>query len=403
MLRLAFRNLLRQRARTAITLTAVAFGVMGLVLSGGFVRDVFFQLAEALIHSQSGHLQISRLGFFDSGTRSPERFLISDVEPALEKIRSMPRVDDAMARVNFSGLLSNGRRDLAIVGEGVEALRERRLGSFLAIVAGRHLSDADADGILVGAGVADSLQLKPGDPVTLLVSSAGGALNSLDLSVVGVFQSFSKDFDARAVRIGRAAARELLNHAGANTIVVSLKETSETEEVAADLRASFSADFYEIKDWRELNDFYEKTVDLYRSQFGALRLIVLILVLLSVANAINMNAFERIGEFGMMMALGNRRAGVFRQVVLEAAMLGAIAATFGVIAAVLVAAAVATVGIPMPPPPNASMGYLAYIRLVPAEVMAAFAVGLVATVLASLFPAWRVCRMPIASALRDVT
>ncbi len=373
---------------------------MGLVLSGGFIRDVFFQLAEALIHSQSGHLQLARAGFFDTGTRSPERFLIDDARPVIARIRSLPQVDGAMARVSFAGLLGNGRRDLAIVGEGVEPDAEARLGSFLSVVAGRQLADSDTGGVMVGAGVAESLRLAPGDRVTLLVSSAGGALNSLDLSVVGVFQSFSKDFDARAVRLGLPAAQELLGHGGANTVVVSLKDTAATDEVAATLRSAFAADGFELRDWRQLNDFYDKTVELYRSQFGALRLIVLVLVLLSVANAINMSAFERVAEFGTQMALGNRRAGVFRQVILEAALLGAAASAVGVVAAVAVAAAVSTVGIPMPPPPNSNMGYLAYVRIVPEEIAAAFAVGLAASVLAAVFPAWRVSRVPIAAALR---
>lgn len=77
MVKLAFRNIFRQRVRTAITLAAITFGVAGLILAGGFVRDIFFQLGEALIHSQSGHLQIVKSGFFTYGSRSPEKFLIA--------------------------------------------------------------------------------------------------------------------------------------------------------------------------------------------------------------------------------------------------------------------------------------------------------------------------------------
>ena len=61
--RLARRNVLRQRTRTAMTLAAIAFGVIGLILSGGFVQDIFIQLGEAVIHSQSGHLQVAKAGF----------------------------------------------------------------------------------------------------------------------------------------------------------------------------------------------------------------------------------------------------------------------------------------------------------------------------------------------------
>ena len=73
MLKLALRSVFRQKVRTLMTLAAIAFGVVGLVLSGGFVQDVFIQLGEALIHSQSGHLQITRAGFFEPRIAHPGR------------------------------------------------------------------------------------------------------------------------------------------------------------------------------------------------------------------------------------------------------------------------------------------------------------------------------------------
>jgi putative ABC transport system permease protein len=81
MLKLAFRNILRHYFRTTMTLAAIAFGVIGLILSGGFSHDVYEQLGEALIHSQSGHIQISKAGFHAKGTRNPERYLLDDQTP----------------------------------------------------------------------------------------------------------------------------------------------------------------------------------------------------------------------------------------------------------------------------------------------------------------------------------
>jgi putative ABC transport system permease protein len=65
MWKLAFRNVLRHKARTGMTLMAIIAGVVGLILSGGFVYDIFAQLGEVLIHSQTGHLQIARSGYFE--------------------------------------------------------------------------------------------------------------------------------------------------------------------------------------------------------------------------------------------------------------------------------------------------------------------------------------------------
>ncbi len=65
MLKIALRNIVRQRARTALTLAAIALGVASLVLSGGFVADILLQLREATIRSQLGHLQIYKQGQFE--------------------------------------------------------------------------------------------------------------------------------------------------------------------------------------------------------------------------------------------------------------------------------------------------------------------------------------------------
>ncbi|GAB4169140.1 MAG: ABC transporter permease [Rhodocyclaceae bacterium] len=401
MLRLALRNIFRQRVRSAMTFAAIVFGVVGLVLSGGFVQDIFIQLAEALIHSQYGHIQINRKGYFEFGSRSPDKYVIADPKTLREALARHPGVTDAMARVSFSGLLNNGKADLSVIGEGVEPDREARLSSHLRIAQGRQLASRDAFGILLGQGVASTLKLAPGDRVTLLLNTSAGALNSLDFEVVGIFQSFSKEFDARAVRVPLEAAQRLLDTQGVNTIVVSLKETGETARAAARIAASVDRGTFEVKAWYELSDFYEKTVALYRQQFGVLRFIILVMVLLSVANSVNMSAFERVGEFGTMMALGNRRGHVFRLIVTENLLLGLIGAAAGVALGVILALIISAIGIPMPPPPNANLGYTAYIRIVPEELAMAFAVGFVATVAASLFPARRVTRIPVVEALRQ--
>jgi hypothetical protein len=67
MWKLALRNVLRHKTRTGMTLLAIIVGVVGLILSGGFVQDIFTQLGEVLIHSQSGHMQVARDGYFEQG------------------------------------------------------------------------------------------------------------------------------------------------------------------------------------------------------------------------------------------------------------------------------------------------------------------------------------------------
>lgn len=399
-IRFALRNIFRQKARSAATLVAIAIGVAGLILAGGFVRDIFFQLGEAIIYAQTGHLQISRQGYREGKTREPERFLINEPEKLKADLAKTPGVESVFARLNFTGVINNGKRDLGIIGEGIEPDAEGKVGAYLNYIAGRPLSGKDKDGIVVGQGVAKSLGLQIGDRVDLVISLSQGAVNTLDFQVIGVFQSFSKEFDSRAVRIPLPAAQSLMDTQGAHLLVSILTKTEDTELVAGALDATYGAKGFEIALWNKMSDFYEKAVDLYDRQFGVLRLIILLMVLLSVANSVNMTLFERTREFGTLLALGDKPGTVFQLIVTESVLLGVIGAGLGIVLGGVAAFVISTIGIPMPPPPNANLGYVAHIRLVPLDMVMAGGIGLVATSLAALLPARRASRMPVVDALR---
>lgn len=401
LVRIALRNVFRHAARTAMTLAAIVFGVAGLIVSGGFIEDVYVQLGEAIVHSQTGHIQVFRRGYLEQGTRHPQKFLIETAPELTTDLARIERVKLATARLNFSGLLNNGQRDLPIIGEGVEPGKEASFATHVRVTQGRLLADTDGFGMMVGAGVAQSLGLSPGERVTLVANTADGALNTVDLELVGVFESFSREFDARAIRIPLTAAQELLGTAGANVVVIALHDTKDTDAVHAEVAAQLDAQELEARHWRQLSDFYDKTVQLYERQFGVLQFIILLMVLLSVANTVNMSAFERLGEFGTMRALGNTRGQIFRLILIENAMLGVIGATLGISAGMLLAVIISAIGIPMPPPPNANLGYTAYIRMDAITVLTAFAIGCTAAALAAIFPARKASAMPVVDALRQ--
>ena len=193
MFKLALRYIFRQKVRSGLILSTIIFGVASLMFSGGFIEDIFVQLREATIHSQLGHIQVYKAGYSTVGRRDPYQYLIADSGKIGRELEQVPQVKEVMVRLNFSGLANNGRADLPIIGEGIEPDKEGRLGSALTVLEGRRLTDGDTYGIVLGQGVAQSLQLAPGGLVTLLATTPDGALNSLEFEVTGVFQSVSRD------------------------------------------------------------------------------------------------------------------------------------------------------------------------------------------------------------------
>ena len=400
MFKLALRNIFRNRMRTALTLAAIVSGVSAIILSGGFVEDVFIQLRESTIRSQLGHMQIFRQGYLEYGRREPSRYLIEQPQNITDAIQAIPHVQSVMTRVTFSGLANNGRADLPIVGEGVEPGKEARLGTATTLVSGRQLKDTDTFGAVVGEGVAAALQLQPGSVLNLMVNTPDGALNTLEFEVVGVFRTFSKEYDDRAVRVAQAAAQELLFTPAIHNVVVLLDDTGVTDEVVAAIESRLEGQGYEVKPWHELADFYNKTVSLYRRQFGALQAIILVMLVLSVASTVNMVVYERTGEFGTLLALGLRRRKVFRLVLIENTLLGLLGGLLGVITGFALAALISHIGLPMPPPPGSNTGYTASIRIVPWVFAAAAITGVLAASVAAILPGRRAATLPVVEALR---
>mgnify|MGYP003417030444 FL=1 len=102
-----------------------------------------------------------------------------------------------------------------------------------------------------------------------------------------------------------------------------------------------------------------------------------------------------------MMALGNQSRHVFHLIMSETLILGSIGASMGILLGVFLAVTISAIGIPMPPPPNADLGYIAQIRIVPSVLLLAFIIGLSATVFAAIVPARKISRLPIVEALRQ--
>jgi len=399
MLKLALRNILRHRMRTALTLCAIGLGVASLILSGGFVQDILLQLREATIRSQLGHVQIYKAGNFASGGQRPFDFLIEKPAEVDAVVRALPQVVAQGKRLNFSGLISNGHGELPILAQGVEPEPEAKIGSAMTFLSGRNLKPTDRSAIVIGEGLASAMKLKIDDSVNLVVNTREGAMNTLDFTIVGVFRTLSKEYDARAVRIALGEAQELTAVTGVSAVVVLLSDADDTARAAAQLKASLPP-AYEVKTWLELADFYNSTVALYERQFAVLQAIIIVMVLLSVANSVNMTLHERTPEFGIMRALGRRGKDVFRLAVLETAVLGVAGAAVGIAAGVLLAVLISLVGISMPPPPNSESGFTAAIRIVPSVVAGAFLLGVVASIVAALLPARHLARIPVVEALR---
>ncbi len=399
-LRIALLNLWRNTSRTSIAVLTVGGGAVAFLLAGGFITWIFHDMREATIHSQLGHIQVVRPGYFEKGIADPYAFLLPAQSELLETIKSTPSVEVATPRLAFSGLVSLGDATVAFIGEGVDPEFERTISKRIAITEGQDLTDNKEFAVILGEGLAKGLGAKVGDSVVLLATAANGNANAVEAKVSGLFSTISKDYDDNALRIPIAVARRLMRVGGATSWVILLKDTGKTEAMVKALSEKTAKSDFEFVPWTHLADFYNKTVVLFSKQVEVVKIIIGLIIVLTISNTQTMSVLERTTEIGTSLAIGLRRSTVLRLFLIEGGLIGVIGGVLGVLIGYGLSLLISYVGIPMPPPPGMVHGFTGEILVTPGLAGDALVMAVVTALLASIAPAWKASRMVIVDALR---
>lgn len=401
----AARNLARNRRRALVALLTVAVSVISLILADGFIQWVFWGMREATIQSQLGHIQVVRPGYLSAGTANPYAYLLPEKLPQRTEIESTPGVKLVAPRLAVTGLISHGETTVAFMADGVDPQKQKEaeLSKALRIVEGRNLRvDAAAREVVLGRGLARSLNVQPDATVALLATTAAGGINAIEVKVAGIFVSTSQAYDDSALHLPIALAQSLLRVDGAHAWLVLLNDTERTDEYLAQFRARFPTESNELEfvPWYQQADFYNKTVALFSQQMNVLRLIISCIIVLSISNILVANVLERTGEIGTLLAIGFKRNKILRLFALEGVLVGFAGASLGLLGGYVLAELISAVGIPMPPPPGMEEGYTGKIRITLSVLMNGFLIAFITTSLAGLYPAWKASRLEIINALR---
>jgi putative ABC transport system permease protein len=399
-IRLAWRNVTRQRRRSLVGIASVAFGVVALLLAAGFIEWIYWAMREDAIRAGLGHVQVVRKGYLDAGQADPFAYLLPAKAPERERLEKWAGVRTVSPRLGFSGLASLGDTTLSFLGEAMDPTREAELAAAVRIEEGAGLSAEHPRDIIMGRGLAANLGAKVGDTVVLLANTQKGGINAVETRVRGLFSTPVKAYDDAALRIPLTTAQELLRVTGAHKWVVLLDSTRATAESAAGMRAALDPARFDVVPWYDQADFYNKTVALFSRQVNVMKLIIALIIVLSISNTQTMSVLERTAEIGTSMALGATRAQTLRRLVLESLMVGVVGGLLGLALGMLLAKAISVVGIPMPPAPGMARGFIAQIRVTWGLAGDALALALVTTLLAGIYPAWKASRMLIVDALR---
>jgi putative ABC transport system permease protein len=403
---LAFRNVFRNRRRTVMTLLMVGGGVAGLLLVGGFFAFMFHGLRESTIRNGLGHIQIFTAEHFERDEVHVLDTGIGNWQNVAAAVHSTGHVLGVAPRIEFYGMLSNGVKSSVFMGSAVQPDAERAMGFNPRIASGRDLSNNTSGDVeaLVGIGVAKSMSVKVGDGLTILAVTADGALNGIDVQIVGIVNTGFKDLDDRYLRITLPSAQRLLQTDRVTNLVVGLDQTENTDKVAAALLPKLDGlgRPMAIRKWIELAAYYKQVRTLFSGIFLFLGVIVFFMVLMASVNTLLMAMFERTREIGTMLAMGTPRRWIVALFMVEATLTGVFGAVAGVLLGNLLGIALNASGLHLPPPPGTDVPMAFRVLHVPGLMVGSSLLVVFSLALASILPAIRASRLQIAEALAHV-
>jgi putative ABC transport system permease protein len=380
--------------------------VVCLLLAGGYFGFMTRGLRESTINDGLGHIQIFTADHF---RRDEVRVLDTGIEnwrQVAANVSTGGHVRGVAPRIEFYGMVSNGTKAAGFMGSGVDPAAEKSLGFVSRIVSGRDLDVKPTGEVeaLIGVGLAKSMNVNVGDGLTLLAMTSDGALNGVDVQIVGLTNSGVAAMDARSLRVTLPAAQRLLQSDRVTNLVVGLDATENTDKVAAELapRLRGLPQQMELKKWIDLATYYKQVSTMFNGIFLFMGVIVFFMVLMSSVNTLLMSMFERTREIGTMLAMGTPRGWIVALFVLEATLLGVMGAVAGVVGGNLIGMLLNASGLHMPPPPGYTVPIPFKVLHLPAQMIGSSILVIVSLAIASILPAVRASRLQIAEALAHV-
>lgn len=325
-LRLAWRNLWRNRRRTAITMGAVCLSTMVLLLADALMRGVMEGAIRNATDLGIGELQVhapdylARRSFYDA---------IPDAVATAARIRE--RGYDVAPRSYGYGLVAGGSKSAGALFQGVDPALEReafRLDEHT--IPGDFLGDAAEAKTVIGRKLARSLDVGIGDEIVVVVQAADGSLGNELFTVAGILESVGESMDRSAVLL-HAEDFERLFVAGGRIHELAVHGHAAVPLEVLRGEVADAAPGLDVRTWRELLPMLSDMTQSIDAMMWIFFSVFFLAAGLGVLNTMLMATHERIREFGLLKALGTTPASIATEVAVEALFLAVLGSGLGVV------------------------------------------------------------------------
>ncbi len=406
LMRLAWRNIWRQKRRTFITTAAMAAGLAFCLATVCLVDGMYIQMFDDVVTRTVGHAQIHHP---DYPKKRAVWATIPDAEGLLAELEALPEVHGATARVYGHALLGTEQLVVGSMLLGIDPAREAALTELDRWVEqGRYLDPDTRGELLLGYELAEKLKVEPGAELMAVTQAADGSTGNELYTVVGIVNTgdVMKDrsgawmltVDLQELLVLPDQVHEITLLSGGRDAVPAMLDAAAPSAASRDLLQ---------RSWAELNPQMAQMLELADATMYIMLFIVFGVAALGILNTMLMSVFERTKELGVIKALGLRPLQLVRLVFWESAWLAGVAVLIGLPLGLLMDAGLVLYGLDL----SGSMDGMSMMgarwdpvmvgafRLEPVIVGV---VGLfIVSLLASVWPAFRAARLKPVEAMRE--
>lgn len=403
----AFRNVLRNKRRSLITLIAVAVGFMAINVFGGYTARTFEGLQQSAIYGEgNGHLTIFKQGFLTDGKINPKEYMITTENMAQikELLAKNPAIKRIIPKMDISGLISNGTTSTIFIANGIDPEDNAYLNKdYTYRGEGTTIAADKPIGALMASGLAKMLNFKLGDTAAIMSNTLDGQMNALDMDVVGIVNTNFEATNDKFLLVPLQLAQSLYDTTSVDRLILVLDDTASTIPVKQWLEEQLPAINFQadIRTWDQQSIMYTKVKGLFDMIFFFIFCIVLVIVVTSVVNTMTMSVVERTQEIGTLRSLGLKRRDVLRVFGAEGFMIGVLGVGIGIVGTIL-AIVLISLGHITYVPPGVDAPIQITVAFVPFDILFSGAFLILLSFIAAIFPSFKASRLKIVDALGHI-
>ncbi len=403
-LKIAWRNIWRNPRRSWVLITTVAVAVIGYVGTTSFTRGFMYEMVNSAIRYYGGHIQIIPEGY---DTKPNIQLRLSHPDRMAEALARVPGIHFAPL-VTFKGMASSSEASGGVVINGIDPQKERQVTIVSEkIIAGDYFESETANAAVIGEELAERLNVRLGEKIILMASALDQNIASGAFRVVGIFRTVSTDFDRAFVFIRLDDAQKLIGYQDEITAFsIHLQQGYDLQQTVERLRETLPPGDFKIQTWRERNPVLVLSLEVYEYFIFLFLLIIVTAVAFTIVNSFLMVIYERIREFGVMMAMGVLPKRIRRMLYWETLFLTLIGSTVGIVLSYLIFGYWRRHGLDLSATSDAlgklGISTVIYPEILMSDLLIGLGVIVSLTWIAVLYPAYKASRFHVVDALNFV-